>query len=83
MPLSSILFIFCHFILQGPYAIISLTGALEPSESYGGRTRPRNLRISMAGADGRVSGGEVAGTLTAAEPVQVLLSNSVKLDVKS
>lgn len=62
---------------EGPYAIISLTGALEPSESYGGRTRPRNLRISMAGADGRVSGGEVAGTLTAAEPVQIIVGSFI------
>lgn len=43
------------------------------SESGGHRSRTGGLSISLSGADGRVLGGSVAGVLTAASPVQVLL----------
>lgn len=57
------------FDLQGRFEIISLTGSFSPSESNGNRNR--SLTISLAGSDGHVLGGGVAGMLIAATPVQV------------
>lgn len=56
--------------MQGRFEIISLSGSLLRSESNSGRTS--SLSVSLAGSDGRVLGGGVAGLLTAATPVQVL-----------
>lgn len=58
------------FSLQGEFEIISLTGFTQQSEnnSHNGM---RSLNVSLAGPDGRVLGGEVAGALTAASAVQV------------
>lgn len=41
------------------------------SDSGGPRSRTGGLSVSLAGPDGRVLGGGVAGLLTAASPVQV------------
>ena len=43
------------------------------SENNGNRSRTGGLSVSLAGSDGRVLGGGVAGMLMAASPVQVLL----------
>jgi hypothetical protein len=43
------------------------------SESNGSRSRSGGLSVSLAGSDGRVLGGGVAGMLTAASPVQVFM----------
>lgn len=41
------------------------------SDNNGSRTRTGGLSVSLAGSDGRVLGGGVAGMLKAASPVQV------------
>lgn len=68
----------CQFTLQGRFEIISLSGAMQQSESNGERSRTCTLNVTLAGSDGRVLGGGVAGTLTAASTVQVSLSNGLK-----
>lgn len=50
---------------------MSLSGSYLLSESGGQRSRTGGLSVSLAGPDGRVLGGGVAGLLTAASPVQV------------
>lgn len=62
------------FNLQGRFEIISLSGSFLLSENNGNRSRIGGLSVSLAGADGRVLGGGVAGMLVAATPVQVLFS---------
>ena len=57
--------------MQGRFEILSLSGSILLSESGGQRSRTGGLSVSLAGPDGRVLGGGVAGLLTAASPVQV------------
>lgn len=45
-----------------------------PSESGGTKSRSGGMSVSLAGPDGRVMGGGLAGMLIAAGPVQVLFS---------
>jgi predicted DNA-binding protein with PD1-like motif len=59
------------FSFQGRFEIISLSGSFLLSESNGSRSRTGGLSVSLAGSDGRVLGGGVAGMLTAASAVQV------------
>ena len=54
---------------------MSLSGSFLLSESGGQRSRTGGLSVSLAGPDGRVLGGGVAGILTAASPVLVHISN--------
>jgi predicted DNA-binding protein with PD1-like motif len=65
--------LWCHFCLQGRFEIISLSGSFLLSGNNGNRSRTGGLSVSLAGSDGRVLGGGVAGMLMAASPVQVLL----------
>lgn len=44
-------------------------------ETAGTRSRTGGMSVSLAGSDGRVMGGGVAGMLIAATPVQVPLSH--------
>lgn len=48
-----------------------------PTENGGTRSRSGGMSVSLAGPDGRVIGGGVAGLLVAASPVQVLLLSFV------
>ncbi|MCD7448145.1 hypothetical protein HAX54_038701 [Datura stramonium] len=52
---------------EGLLEIISLTGSFLRSESNGSKG-PSGLSVSLAGSDGRVLGGGVAGMLMAATP---------------
>lgn len=61
----------CGFSLQGRFEIISLSGSFLLSDNNGSRSRTGGLSVSLAGSDGRVLGGGVAGMLMAASPVQV------------
>ena len=61
------------FLLQGRFEIISLSGSFLLSDNNGSRSRTGGLSVSLAGSDGRVLGGGVAGMLQAASPVQVSL----------
>ncbi|KAK4788720.1 hypothetical protein SAY86_020039 [Trapa natans] len=60
---------------EGRYEIISLTGSVEFSEVDNIDSRIRGLSVSLAGSDGRVIGGSVAGILTAAAPVQIIVGS--------
>lgn len=64
----------CLFlVVQGRFEILSLSGSILLSENGGQRSRTGGLSVSLAGPDGRVLGGGVAGLLIAASPVQVFL----------
>ncbi|KAF8027219.1 hypothetical protein BT93_E0203 [Corymbia citriodora subsp. variegata] len=67
---------------EGRFEIICLSGSFLCPENEGGRSRAGALSVSLAGPDGRVLGGGVAGLLIAATPVQVIvgsfLANSKK-----
>ncbi|KAJ8560291.1 hypothetical protein K7X08_004349 [Anisodus acutangulus] len=56
---------------EGRLEIISLSGSFFHS------TRTSSLSVSLAGSDGRVLGGGVAGTLMAATPVQVIVGSFI------
>lgn len=58
---------------QGQFEILSLSGCFLLSESGGELIRTGGLSVLLAGPDGHVLGGGVAGVLTAASAVQVLL----------
>ncbi|KAI3892256.1 hypothetical protein MKX03_030658 [Papaver bracteatum] len=62
---------------EGRFEILSLSGSFLLSESGGQRSRTGGLSVSLAGPDGRVLGGSVAGLLTAASPVQVVVGSFV------
>ncbi|KAL0915953.1 hypothetical protein M5K25_013424 [Dendrobium thyrsiflorum] len=62
---------------EGRFEILSLSGSFLLSENDGQRSRTGGLSISLAGPDGRVLGGGVAGLLTAASPVQVVVGSFV------
>ncbi|CAN6170101.1 unnamed protein product [Urochloa humidicola] len=60
---------------EGRFEILSLAGSYLLSESAGMSSRTGGLSVSLAGPDGRVLGGAVAGPLTAASPVQVVIGS--------
>ncbi|KAJ6793172.1 AT-hook motif nuclear-localized protein 10-like [Iris pallida] len=62
---------------EGRFEILSLSGSFLLSENGGQRSRTGGLSVSLAGPDGRVLGGGVAGLLTAASPVQVVVGSFI------
>ncbi|KAL6870674.1 hypothetical protein ACP4OV_014522 [Aristida adscensionis] len=68
------------FTYEGRFEILQLMGSFTMAEE--GRRRTGGLSVSLAGPDGRVVGGVVAGLLRAASPIQVIvgsfLPNSLK-----
>ncbi|KAB2053915.1 hypothetical protein ES319_A12G219100v1 [Gossypium barbadense] len=62
---------------EGRFEIISLSGSFLLSENNGSRSRSGGLSVSLAGSDGRVLGGGVAGMLRAASPVQVIVGSFI------
>ncbi|KAJ8645249.1 hypothetical protein MRB53_006997 [Persea americana] len=62
---------------EGRFEILSLSGSFLLSESGGQRSRTGGLSVSLAGPDGRVLGGGVAGLLIAASPVQVVVGSFI------
>ncbi|KAK3133690.1 hypothetical protein QOZ80_6AG0539780 [Eleusine coracana subsp. coracana] len=60
---------------EGRFEILSLSGSFLLSENGGHRSRTGGLSVSLAGPDGRVLGGGVAGLLTAATPVQIVVGS--------
>ncbi|WOG81668.1 hypothetical protein DCAR_0100819 [Daucus carota subsp. sativus] len=60
---------------EGRFEILSLTGSFMPSENGGIRNRSGGMSVSLAGPDGRVVGGGVAGLLVAASPVQIVVGS--------
>lgn len=67
------------FPLQGRFEIISLSGSFLLSDNNGNCSRSGGLSVSLAGSDGRVLGGLVAGMLMAASPVQVWVNHCFHL----
>ncbi|KAH9537703.1 hypothetical protein CY35_16G066900 [Sphagnum magellanicum] len=63
---------------EGRYEILSLSGSyLLQDTGGGGRQRTGGLSVSLAGTDGRVIGGGVAGLLVAASPIQVVVGTFI------
>ncbi|KAK8913863.1 hypothetical protein KSP39_PZI024153 [Platanthera zijinensis] len=62
---------------EGRFEILSLSGSFLQSEGNGHRSRTGGLSVSLAGPDGRVMGGGVAGLLTAASPIQVVVGSFI------
>lgn len=60
---------------EGQFEILSLSGCFLLSESGGKRSRTGGLSVLLAGPDGHVLGGGVAGVLTAASSVQVIVGS--------
>ncbi|KAJ6978108.1 DNA binding protein [Populus alba x Populus x berolinensis] len=60
---------------QGRFEILSLSGSFMPSENGGTKGRSGGMSVSLAGPDGRVVGGGLAGLLVAAGPVQVVVGS--------
>ncbi|KVH91734.1 protein of unknown function DUF296 [Cynara cardunculus var. scolymus] len=62
----------------GRFEIISLSGSFLLADSNGNHSsRSSGLSVSLAGSDGRVLGGGVAGSLVAATPVQVVVGSFI------
>ncbi|KAL9246927.1 hypothetical protein vseg_020405 [Gypsophila vaccaria] len=62
---------------EGRFEIISLSGSYLLSENNGGQVRSGGLSVSLAGTDGRVLGGVIAGVLRAATPVQIIVGSFI------
>ncbi|KAL6509466.1 hypothetical protein OROGR_022776 [Orobanche gracilis] len=60
---------------EGRFEILSLTGSFMPSDNGLTKSRSGGLSVSLAGADGRVLGGGLAGMLVAAGPVQLVIGS--------
>ncbi|KAL6530213.1 hypothetical protein OROHE_014566 [Orobanche hederae] len=60
---------------EGRFEILSLTGSFMPSDNGLTKSRSGGLSVSLAGSDGRVLGGGLAGMLVAAGPVQLVIGS--------
>lgn len=60
---------------EGRFEILSLTGSFMPTDNGGTKSRSGGMSVSLAGPDGRVVGGGLAGLLVAAGPVQVVVGS--------
>ncbi|URD85185.1 AT-hook protein 1 [Musa troglodytarum] len=62
---------------EGRFDIISLSGSFLLTEEGSTRSRSGGLSVALAGSDGRILGGGVAGMLVAATPVQVVVASFI------
>ncbi|KAG6486221.1 AT-hook motif nuclear-localized protein 10-like [Zingiber officinale] len=62
---------------EGKFEILSLSGSFMLSENGGKQSQTGGLNISLAGPDGHILGGGVAGLLLAASPVQVVAGSFI------
>ncbi|GFP88136.1 putative DNA-binding protein escarola [Phtheirospermum japonicum] len=62
---------------EGRFEILTLTGSYTISDNGGMKSRSGGLSVSLASPDGRVIGGGVAGSLTAANPIQIVVGSFV------
>ncbi|URD94829.1 AT-hook protein 1 [Musa troglodytarum] len=62
---------------EGRFEIISLSGSFLLTEDGSTRSRSGGLSVALAGSDGRILGGGVAGMLVAATPVQVVVGSFI------
>ncbi|KAE9596729.1 hypothetical protein Lal_00007632 [Lupinus albus] len=73
----------CTVTHEGLFEIISLSSSALPSEKSSGDGKMDGLSVSLAGPDGRVLGGIVAGILKAASQVQVIVGSFIAEHKKS
>ncbi|KAL0452556.1 UNVERIFIED_CONTAM: AT-hook motif nuclear-localized protein 6 [Sesamum latifolium] len=64
---------------EGRFEILSLTGSFMPSDNGLTKSRSGGMSVSLAGPDGHVLGGGLAGMLVAAGPVQFLPVHSLSV----
>ncbi|KAM0897950.1 hypothetical protein ACQ4PT_022243 [Festuca glaucescens] len=62
---------------EGHYEILSLSGSYLLAEDGDTRSRTGGLSVALAGRDGRIVGGSVAGMLMAATLVQVVVGSFI------
>ncbi|CAN8325892.1 unnamed protein product [Cochlearia groenlandica] len=62
---------------EGRFEILSLTGSFMQTDSGGTRSRSGGMSVCLAGPDGRVFGGGLAGLFLAAGPVQVMVGTFI------
>lgn len=62
---------------EGRFEILSLSGSFRPTDSGGAKSITGGMSVSLAGPDGRVMGGGLAGLLVAAGPVQVVIGSFI------
>lgn len=67
---------------EGRFEILSLCGSFMVCENGGECSRTGGLSVALSGPDGRVLGGNVAGLLTAASPVQVIVGSFIPTSQK-
>ncbi|CAO2839412.1 unnamed protein product [Amaranthus hypochondriacus] len=67
---------------EGRFEILLLRGSYTINEANGVTTKTGGLSISLVGPDGRVVGGSVAGWITAANPIQVVIGTFVPYGYK-
>ncbi|KAL8141485.1 hypothetical protein V2J09_014517 [Rumex salicifolius] len=60
---------------EGRFEILSLSGSFMQTDNGILKSRSGGMSVSLAGTDGRVLGGGLAGLLIAASPVQVVLGS--------
>ncbi|XWS59552.1 hypothetical protein CRYUN_Cryun08bG0131900 [Craigia yunnanensis] len=60
---------------EGRFEILSLTGSFTVIDTGGVKSRTGGLSVSLAGPDGRVVGGGLAGILVAASPIQIVVGS--------
>ncbi|KAK1441498.1 hypothetical protein QVD17_07437 [Tagetes erecta] len=60
---------------EGRFDILSLSGAFTSNNIGGAKGVSGGMSVSLAGPDGRVLGGSLAGMLVAASPIQVILGS--------
>ncbi|XP_022945167.1 AT-hook motif nuclear-localized protein 6-like [Cucurbita moschata] len=60
---------------EGCFEILTLTGSFMPTQNGATKSRCGGMSVSLAGQDGRVVGGGLAGLLVAAGPVQVVVGS--------
>ncbi|KAF2311758.1 hypothetical protein GH714_026537 [Hevea brasiliensis] len=60
---------------EGRFEILSLSGSFMPTDNGVTKSRSGGMSVSLAGPDGRVVGGGLAGLLVAAGPVQVVVGS--------
>ncbi|KAJ0238194.1 AT-hook motif nuclear-localized protein 6 [Hirschfeldia incana] len=62
---------------EGLFEILSLSGSFMPTENRGTKGRSGGMSISLAGPNGKIIGGGLAGMLIAASPVQVIMGSFI------
>ncbi|GJN03956.1 hypothetical protein PR202_ga21459 [Eleusine coracana subsp. coracana] len=60
---------------EGRFEILSLSGSFLLTDNGAQRSRTGGLSVSLAGPDGRLLGGGVAGLLIAASPIQIVVGS--------